>query len=159
MGHYADDLAPLRLGRAHAKQDPLADRRLIGKRLRSKCRINYEQVAVRRAVVLCERSSREQRRAHRLEITGQNDLKIGSLKLARIVLRFGSAPTHRIESAGEWQWIRGCNTVHTWECTELLAKLALESISLLRCIADVAEQLKRQKPARVKAHIHTLNVN
>ena len=126
MGHHTNDLSPLSLRRANAKQDPLAHSRLVWKCLRRECLINYEQVPIRRAVVLRESPSGQKCRAHRLEITGQNDLKIGSLKLARIFLSFGSTPTHRTKPAGERQWKRRCNTVHTWNRVELLAKLALE---------------------------------
>ena len=105
MGHHSDDLSPLSLGRANAKQDSLAHRRLIGKRLCRECLIDYEQIPIRRAVFRRKRASGEKRRTHRFEIAGQNDLKIRSLKLARIVLRFSSAPTHRTKPARERQWI------------------------------------------------------
>src|SRR5215213_6087990 len=158
MGHYTNDLSPLRLRRAYAKQDSLAHRRLVWKRLRRQCLIDYEQVSIGLAVVFRERPSFEKLRAHRLEVTGQNDLKISSLELTRITLCFGATPAHRTKPAGERQWKRRCRTVHTRNRVELLAKLPLESFSFLRCCTDVAEQLKRQQPARVKAHIHTLNV-
>src|SRR5215813_821609 len=103
MGHDTDNLSPLRLLRAHAKQDALADSRLVGKCLRRECLINYEQVPVRCAVVRSKGPAGQKSRAHRLEIAGQNDLKIGSLKLARICLSFGSAPPHRTKSTGEGQ--------------------------------------------------------
>src|SRR6185295_4937001 len=106
----------------------------------------------------CKRASSQKRRAHRFEITGQNDLQIRSLKLARIVLRFGSAPTHRTKPARERQRIRRCHTVHTRKRVELLAKLALERLSFLRRGAGVTEQLKRQQPTRIKPEIHTLNI-
>src|SRR5687767_15764294 len=104
MGHHTDDLSPLSFRRANAKQDPLADRRLIWKRLRRECLIDYQQVPVRRTVVLRKSPAGEQRCAHRLEIAGQNDLKIGSLELAGVCLSFRSAPSHRTKAAGERQW-------------------------------------------------------
>ena len=103
MGDHPDDLSPLRLGRAHPEEDPLAHSRLVRKGLRGECLINYEKVPVRRAVVFGKGSSSQQLRVHCFEIAGQNDLKIGSLKPAGIILSFSSSPTHRTKPTGEWQ--------------------------------------------------------
>ncbi len=143
MGHYTNDLSPLRLRRANAKQYSLPYSRLVWKCLRRQCLINYEQVSIRLAVVFGKGPSFEKLRAHRLEVTGQNDLKIRSLKLTRIALSFGAAPTHRTKPTGERQWKRRCSAVHTRNRFELFAKLPLESLTFLRRCADVAEKLKR----------------
>src|SRR5215510_14289366 len=113
MGHHANDLSPLRLRRAHAKQYSLTHRRLARKCLRRQCLINYEQIPIRLAVVFRERASLEKLRAHRLEVAGQNDLKIGSLKLARVCLSLRAAPTHRTKPTGKRQWERCRSTLHT----------------------------------------------
>src|SRR5688572_17832424 len=134
MDHHTDDLSPLRLRRAHAKQDSLTHRRLVWKCLRRQCLIHYEQVPVGRAVVLRKGPSRQQCSTHRLDVTGQNDLQIRSLKLARISLSFGSTPTHGTKPAGKWQWKRRCNTINAGQRVELLAKLPLEGVSFLRCV-------------------------
>src|SRR4029434_673473 len=104
MGHHSNDLSPLSLRCAHTKQDLLPHSRLVRKCLRRECLINYEQVAIRRAVFLRKGASSQESRAHRLEIAGKNDLKIGSWKLARILESFFFAPTHRTKPAGEGQW-------------------------------------------------------
>src|SRR5205085_6531065 len=126
MGHHTDDLSPLSLIRANAKQDPLADSRLVWKCLRRECLIDYQEIAIRLAVVLGKGPSREKCRAHRFEVARQDDLKIGSLKLARIVLSFRSAPTHRTKPAAEWQWIRRGHTAYARERAELVMQLSLE---------------------------------
>src|SRR5688572_29080345 len=100
MGHHTNDLSPLSLRRANPEQNPFAHRGLIGECFRSQCLINYEQIAVGRAVLLRESAPGNKLSAHGLEIPGQNDLKIGSLKLARIVLSLGSTPTHRTKPTG-----------------------------------------------------------
>src|SRR6185295_18705774 len=99
MGHHTDDLSPLRLRRANSIQDLLAHRRLVWKRLRRECLIDDDQILLRRTVFCRKGSAREQRRAHCFEVTGNNDLQIGSLKLAWISLSIRSAPTHRTKPA------------------------------------------------------------
>src|ERR1043165_1427698 len=159
MGHHSNNLAPLRLRRAHAKQDALGRCRLVRKRLRRERLINYQQVSIRRTVLLRERTSRQQRRTHRFEVAGQNDLQIGSLKLARIGLRFRTAPTHRTKPTRKRQRKRRGRTLHTRNRVELVAQLSLETLSLLRSVANIAEQLKRQQPARIESEIDTLNID
>src|SRR2546429_7586124 len=122
MRNHADDLAPLSLRGANAKQYPLAYGRFIWKRLRGKCLINYQEISFRRIVVFGKRASGHQGCAHSFKVARQYNLKIGSLKLARVFECFGSAPTHGIESAGQWQRKRGSCTADTGDCTELLAK-------------------------------------
>src|SRR3954464_6083566 len=122
MADHTNDLSPLSLRRANAKEDAFAYSRFVGKRFRGQCLINYEQVAVRAAVVLRESASGEKFGAHRLEVTGQNDLKIRSFKLARICLRIGSAPTHGIKSTGERQRKRRGDTSHAGNCAQLFTK-------------------------------------
>src|ERR1043165_34106 len=132
MGHHSNNLAPLRLRRAHAKQDALAHCRLVRKRLRRERLINYQQVSIRRTVLLRERTSRQQRRTHRFEAAGQKELQIGTLKLARIGLRFRPAPTHRTKPPRKRQRKRRGRTLHTRNRVELVAQLSLETLSLLR---------------------------
>src|SRR5215207_4382535 len=101
MGHHADDLSPLSLRSANAIQDALAYSRLIWKCFRGQCLIDYEEITVGRAVLLRESASGHKLGPHGFEVAGQNDLKIGRLKLARVALRLGSAPTHGTKPAGE----------------------------------------------------------
>src|SRR5437762_13479419 len=100
MRNYPNDLAPLSLRRANAKQDPLAHSRFIWKRLRGKCLINYQEVSFSRIVVFGKGASRHQGRAHSFKVARQHDLKIGSLKLARVLECFGPTPSHGTEPAG-----------------------------------------------------------
>src|SRR5687768_2368859 len=139
MVHHADDLAPLRLRRANAKQYPLPNRRLVRKSLRRECLIHDQQVPIRRAVFLRKRPSSEKPRAHRFKIPRQNDLKIRSLKLTRIGKRILFTPSHRTNPAGKRQRKRRRNALHTWNRTQLLTKLTLEVVSYLRRRADVPE--------------------
>src|SRR4051812_32222934 len=124
MADHTNDLSPLSLRRANAKEDAFAYSRFVWKRFRGQCLINYEQVAVRAAVVLRERASGDKSGAHRFEITGQNNLKIGSLKLARISLRIGSAPADGTKSTGERQRKRRGDTSHAGDRAQLFTKLA-----------------------------------
>ena len=64
----------------------------------------HGEARIGRAVVLRKGPSGQKCGTHRLEVAGQNDLKIGSLELAGVRLRFGSAPTHWTKATGERQW-------------------------------------------------------
>src|SRR5688572_11376072 len=105
MDHNANDLSPLRLRSADAKQYSFAYRRLVRKRFRRECLIDDEEILVRSTVVVSKGPAGEKCGPHRFEVTRQDYLKIGSLELAGIVFSFGSAPPYRTKPAGERQRI------------------------------------------------------
>src|SRR5207244_12505277 len=148
MRNHADDLAPLSLRRANAKQDAFAHSRFVWKSLRGKRLVDYQEVSFGRIVVLGKAASGHQGCADGFEIAWQHDLKIGSLEPARVFERFGSAPAHGTEPASERQRKRRRDTAHAGDCAELFAKLTFEGRLLLRGVAQIAEELKREQPAR-----------
>src|SRR5437016_9526955 len=76
MRNHADDLAPLSLRRANAKQDAFAHSRFVWKSLRGKRLVNYQEVSFGRIVVLGKGASGHQGCADGFEIARQHDLKI-----------------------------------------------------------------------------------
>ena len=70
MRNHADDLAPLSVRRANAKQDALAHSRFVWKSLRGKRLVNYQEVSFGRIVVFGKGASGHQGCADGFEIAG-----------------------------------------------------------------------------------------
>src|SRR6185295_5438034 len=96
--HYANNLAPLSLIRANAKQDLLTHSRFVRKCFCRESLIDDEYVPIRCAVFLGEGSSLQKSRTHRFKVAGQNYLEIGSLKLCGVLQRLFFAPSDGTKS-------------------------------------------------------------
>src|SRR5216684_1726613 len=103
-----------------------------------------------------ERASREQRCPHHLKVTWKDNLIIGRLKLGGVGECLLGSPADGMEAPSEGKGIRGGNALDARNCSQLLFDFARKSSALSLCISAVSQNLKGQKPVRVKTRVDAL---
>ena len=113
VSHHPDNFHPLRLRRLQPDEDALAHGRVSGKGFLRKQIVDHDQAAIRRVIGLTEGAPSQQRRTHGLKISGQHDLEIGCLKLARVSESIAQAPANGTKASRQGKWNGTGNTLYT----------------------------------------------
>ncbi len=98
--------------------------RLAGIRAIRQYFIHHDLRAAGLVVFFGERAALQQLRAHRLEIAGKHDQRIGRLKFARVCKRFLGAPANRAVPTCKRKWTCGGYALHSGNGAQALFELA-----------------------------------